>query len=204
MLTYATSESMSYFKKEIMPLILKVYSDIETANKVFSLLSFRFGSIRTRCSIKGVIKGSENYYGLPFISRSDFFRWALSNDDFWIFFDAYKLSGYQQRLTVSIDRLDTSKGYVIGNMRWLPWHKHCTLSGHIGAKKKFNRTGYKGVVLVKRGKARFKAYYKVGGVMKTIGFFPTAEEAARARDQVVRKLYGSESSLNFPDAPICF
>lgn len=59
-----------------------------------------------------------------------------------------------------------------------------------------NRTGFIGVREDRRGKnARFDAFLS----SKHIGRFPTAEDAARARDKAARTAYGEFAVLNFPE-----
>ena len=70
----------------------------------------------------------------------------------------------------------------------------CTLHENIfnGRLRKNNTTGYKGVTKT-RGK------YQVSINCKHVGFFKTAEEAARAYDARARELHGKFAVLNFPD-----
>jgi HNH endonuclease len=60
-----------------------------------------------------------------------------------------------------------------------------------------NRVGFIGVFPGRRGRG-FVARYKKGGRTIYIGAYTTAEDAARARDEVVSKLYGPFARLNFP------
>lgn len=59
------------------------------------------------------------YEGLEILDKNDFYEWALNNDNFWELFRKYKESGFQRKLAPSVDRIDSSKGYVLSNMRWL-------------------------------------------------------------------------------------
>lgn len=62
------------------------------------------------------------------------------------------------------------------------------------AKTKRNTTGFKGVG---RSGRKFEANIRSNGVLLYIGTFDTAEDAARAYDDIARKLHGEFARLNF-------
>jgi hypothetical protein len=62
---------------------------------------------------------------------------------------------------------------------------------------KRSTTGYMGVAL-DNGR-RYVAHLQVAGQKKRIGWFKTAEEAARARDAAAKMYYGEFATLNFPE-----
>lgn len=71
--------------------------------------------------------------------------------------------------------------------------------------KKNNTSGFKGVSSHKKSKRNpfiARIGYKEGNKDKRleIGYFPTAEEAARAYDKKAKELYGDYAWLNFPNA----
>jgi len=69
---------------------------------------------------KGILKKKVHLYGgLPILDKEDFYSWSLENKDFHETFEKWVESGYEKRFSPSIDRLDTSEGYVVGNMRWV-------------------------------------------------------------------------------------
>lgn len=60
------------------------------------------------------------YAGKPIsFSREGFYEWALSSDDFYRLFDAWEASGYDRKLTPSVDRIDSDLGYEFDNMEWV-------------------------------------------------------------------------------------
>lgn len=53
------------------------------------------------------------------VSKEDFYAWSEADTAFNRLFSAWVRAGYDQRLTPSIDRIDSNKGYSLSNMRWI-------------------------------------------------------------------------------------
>jgi hypothetical protein len=60
-----------------------------------------------------------------------------------------------------------------------------------------NKTGYKGVIIIKNLKRKFRAQIGLNGKRKRIGDYLTAEEAGRAYDVEAKKMFGEFANLNF-------
>lgn len=70
--------------------------------------------------VTGVLqKKAHLYEGLSILPRSDFYQWALASPDFHRLFEEWEASGYKCGASPSIDRIDTARGYTLGNMQWL-------------------------------------------------------------------------------------
>jgi hypothetical protein len=61
-----------------------------------------------------------------------------------------------------------------------------------------NTSGYRGIAMDKRT-GRWRATIHANGKNRNLGFYATAEEAARAYDAKARELLGDKARLNFPD-----
>lgn len=59
------------------------------------------------------------YQGKEILPKNEFYEWAISSKDFHSLFDAWVESGYERRLAPSVDRIDSSRGYEVGNMEWV-------------------------------------------------------------------------------------
>lgn len=59
-----------------------------------------------------------------------------------------------------------------------------------------NKVGFKGVT-IRKGYSRYRAQITVNGNQIYLGYFNTAEEAARMYDDAARKYHGEFANLNF-------
>lgn len=70
--------------------------------------------------INGVQKEKHHLYeGKTLFSREDFYHWAKSSQIFHELFYNWQCSEYDRKLTPSVDRIDSSKGYSIDNVEWV-------------------------------------------------------------------------------------
>lgn len=78
--------------------------------------------------VTGILKKKAHLYeGLPILSREDFYRWAMASYEFHRLYDGWVASGYQCAESPSVDRVDSTKGYTLGNMRWLTHRENSRL-----------------------------------------------------------------------------
>jgi hypothetical protein len=59
------------------------------------------------------------YEGRSILPREEFYEWALSCPRFHELYDEWVASGYDRKLTPSVDRIDSGKGYEPSNMEWV-------------------------------------------------------------------------------------
>lgn len=70
--------------------------------------------------VSGVLESKSHLYeGLSILDKECFYRWSETDENFNKLFGAWEKSGYDTRLSPSIDRIDSSAGYSLDNMRWL-------------------------------------------------------------------------------------
>lgn len=78
--------------------------------------------------VKGIQwKKKHLYLGKELLSREVFYEWSKSNKDFNSLYKNWCEKGYKRRVCPSIDRIDSSKGYFLDNMRWITFSENCKL-----------------------------------------------------------------------------
>lgn len=77
------------------------------------------------------------YLGLPILPKEDFYVWSKNNLEFIVLFKIWQDIGYDRLFTPSIDRIDSSKGYEIGNIRWLT-HSQNSREGAVSKKRQLS------------------------------------------------------------------
>lgn len=133
------------------------------------------------------------------LERVTQYRWHLS---FYGYAASKKYRGYMHRLIVDAqpgntvdhingDRLDNRRA----NLRIVP--KATNLQKTDRLVHAHNKSGYKGVWR-RSDTGRWTAQASVNGKGVSLGCYDTAEEAARAYDDFVRRQHGPHARTNFP------
>lgn len=74
-----------------------------------------------RQRVLGIQKTNMNtYYGLELLSKEEFINFTKNNDQFARLYKEWIQNGYKRTETPSVDRIDSTKGYTLDNIRWLP------------------------------------------------------------------------------------
>lgn len=77
------------------------------------------------------------YLGKEILSREDFYEFSKNDKSFNELFDAWVASDYDRKLTPSVDRIDSNKGYVLGNIQWIT-HSENSRKGAQSRHSQFN------------------------------------------------------------------
>lgn len=80
-------------------------------------------------------KKAHLYQGLDILTKEEFYEWSINDPVFNILFEEYEKLEYDMRFAPSVDRKDSSLGYTLDNMRWLPHWRNSQL-GNISKQRK--------------------------------------------------------------------
>ena len=70
------------------------------------------------------------YEGKYLLGKEDFYEWAMSCPEFHRLYDEWVASDYDRKLTPSVDRIDSSKGYEVSNMEWVTHSENSRRGGY--------------------------------------------------------------------------
>jgi len=84
----------------------------------YAFLSKAYKNLRQRCTGVQTIK-QHIYLGLEYLDKETFIEWSLNNQEFNNLFTEFENSLFDRCLSPSVDRKDSSKGYVLDNIRWI-------------------------------------------------------------------------------------
>jgi hypothetical protein len=85
----------------------------------------KYHHMRGRIDGHDYYPGAYMWAGKEILPKDEFYQWAINNNDFHELFDAWEKSGYERKLCPSVDRIDSSLGYIIGNMRFTTFQVNC-------------------------------------------------------------------------------
>ena len=94
----------------------KITKKYEKTKKGFLMRTYR--NMKSR--ITGVQKKKYHLYkNLELLDKNEFYNYSLNNSSFNILFENWENNNYSQKITPSIDRIDSNKGYTLDNIRWI-------------------------------------------------------------------------------------
>lgn len=96
---------------------MKTWSkEYEKTEKGYLMRSYR--NLVSRCT--GVLKAKQHLYqNMQYIGKEEFYDWATNDETFQELFKAWVKSGYDKKLSPSVDRVWPMFGYIRDNIRWM-------------------------------------------------------------------------------------
>lgn len=62
---------------------------------------------------------SHLYSGKSLLDRVEFYKWANASKEFHDLFEFWEAANHATTLTPTVDRINSSLGYEVGNMEWV-------------------------------------------------------------------------------------
>lgn len=106
-----------YYQRNKAMLDAKVRA-YERTPKGFLMRKYR--NMKSR--VLGINDKSGRYTGKSILPKAAFYEWALGSDEFHRLWAAYVAAGFDRELAPSVDRVDSSRGYDLDNIRWITTH----------------------------------------------------------------------------------
>lgn len=76
-------------------------------------------------------KSPHLYIGKPIMPRDVFTSWAKNHPDFLALYKRWASYDFDRKLTPTINRINASRGYTLGNIEWMTHSQNSGLSGAV-------------------------------------------------------------------------
>jgi len=88
----------------------------EKTRKGFLMRKYR--NMQSR--VAGIQKKKQHLYkDKVLLDRDDFYEWAINSPCFEQLWTDWIASGYERKLCPTVDRINSSEGYMVSNMHWM-------------------------------------------------------------------------------------
>lgn len=91
-------------------------------------LGYLYSSMKRRVNGKGNVKNPHLYTGLPILTKEAFVVWAKNHPDFLNLYKCWVANDFDRKLTPSVNRMNSKKGYILGNIEWMTTSQNCALA----------------------------------------------------------------------------
>ena len=86
-------------------------------------------------------KKAHLYQGKELLPKEEFYEWAKHSPMFMVLFEQYKNNGYLMKDAPTVDRKDSSRGYVLDNMEWVTHSVNSQRGAYAKARKTCSHFG---------------------------------------------------------------
>lgn len=92
--------------------------------------------------VLGILKHKSHLYlGKELLEKNSFYNFSLNDSSFNSLFESWKILDYNRKFTPSIDRIESSLGYTLDNIRWLTHSQNSSFGGIKSQKLKKLKNG---------------------------------------------------------------
>lgn len=93
-------------------------------------LSHLYSDMKRRVEGKGTHNRGD-WAGKPILSKDVFITWSRNHPIFLSLYKQWTMSDFNRKLTPSINRMKSSKGYTLDNMEWMTSSQNSGLAGAV-------------------------------------------------------------------------
>jgi hypothetical protein len=103
---------------------------------VHGYLTHTYNNMKKRVDGRSGHKYAYLWTGKPILPKETFMDWSKNHPDFLRLFKRWAMSKYDKKLSPSVNRIDSDKGYTLDNIEWVTQSQNCSLAGMA---RSFNR-----------------------------------------------------------------
>src|SRR5271157_1478739 len=90
-----------------------------------------YSHMRARVNGTSGTKTPHLYVGKAIMPRDIFLIWAKNNPEFLVLYKRWTMSNFDRKLTPSVNRINSNKGYTLDNVEWITNSLNCSLAGSV-------------------------------------------------------------------------
>jgi len=106
----------------------KEYDLYRSRYSIQRIFNHRYSGIKRRCLKGGSCNRKYLVTGTSFLSKQEWDKWCFKQNNYLKFLKLYNiwlLNNFDERLSPSIDRINSQKGYITNNLQWLSKSDNC-------------------------------------------------------------------------------
>lgn len=88
-------------------------------------------AMRQRVTNKGKTNRPDLYFGKPIMPKDVFLNWAKNHPDFLQMYKRWASCNFDRKMTPTVNRIKSNKGYTLDNVEWVTNSQNCGLSGSV-------------------------------------------------------------------------
>jgi hypothetical protein len=81
--------------------------------------------------VQGKHRYPQLYKDKPLIAKEVFLNWAKNHPSFLVLYKRWAMCDFDIKLTPSVNRINSKKGYTLDNMEWVTFSQNCALASAV-------------------------------------------------------------------------
>lgn len=131
-------------------------------------LRFKYSEIKKRCTNPRELIKNPNYKNKLNIDINTFYKLFINNEQYLNLYKKWQDSGFQYKLSPSIDRIDNNLPYQLGNLQFITHSENCIKDQEKTAIKCYDKNGNYIQTFVSQGEAERKLKLQQANIWKVL------------------------------------